>query len=114
MSVVAHAGGWIVSVAIIAQLVRTMEAVALAASRKPGKENAAGVSVIGVPAASTHQAINPATPPIRWLPTTRRAWVRSLRRSNASTTAVGPRLGKMNGCPVAQTMAPRSVKRSPA
>ena len=44
MSVVAHAGGWMVSVAINAQLVSTMEAVALAASRMPPAENAAGVA----------------------------------------------------------------------
>ena len=47
MSVVAHPGGWMVSVPIIAQFVSTMEAVALAASRKPPAAHAAGVAVRG-------------------------------------------------------------------
>ena len=47
MSVVAHPGGWMVSVTIIAQLISPMESVALAASRKPPAEHAAGVAVRG-------------------------------------------------------------------
>jgi len=51
---------------------------------------------------------------MRWLPTIRAARPRSLRRSNASRNADGPRLGKTNGWPVAHAIAPRTVKRSPA
>ena len=47
MSVLAHAGGWMVSVASITQVVGTIEAVALAASRKPPAEHATGVAVRG-------------------------------------------------------------------
>lgn len=65
MSVVAQAGGWVVSVAIIAQLVSTTESVALALSRSPSTESGGGVAVIETPAATTTQAANPATPPMR-------------------------------------------------
>ena len=78
MSVVAQAGRCIVSVAIIAQLVSTIETVALAASRKPSPENGGGVAVIEVPDANTIHATSPATPPIRWLPMIRRLCVRLL------------------------------------
>ena len=65
MSVVAQAGGWIASVAIIAQLVSTIETVALAASRKPSPESGGGVAVIDIPDATTAHASRPATPPMR-------------------------------------------------
>jgi len=44
ISVVAQAGAWTASVAIIAQLVATSETVALAASRNPAGENAGAVA----------------------------------------------------------------------
>jgi len=64
-SVVAQAGGWIVSVAIIAQLVRTMDTVALAVRRKPSTESGGGTAVIETPAATTDHASRPAIPPMR-------------------------------------------------
>jgi len=71
MSVVAHAGAWFVSVAIIPQLVATIESTPLAASRRPSGENAPGVAVIATPSARSVYARSPATPPMAWLPTIR-------------------------------------------
>ena len=69
MSVVAHPGGWMVSVPIIAQFVSTMEAVALAASRKPPAAHAAGVAVRG----QRPPGGQPGTPADQVAPTPRRA-----------------------------------------
>ena len=65
MSVVAHAGGRTVAVAIIAQLVATSGTTALAVSRNPSGENAGGDAVSAAPSATTVHAANPARPPIR-------------------------------------------------
>jgi coenzyme F420-reducing hydrogenase alpha subunit len=65
MRVVAQAGGWIASVAIIAQLVNMIEIVALAANRNPSTENGGGVAVMETPEATITHATKPAIPPIR-------------------------------------------------
>lgn len=64
MSVVAQAGAWTASVAIIPQVVATTETVALAASRNPAGEKAGGVAVNETPAAISDHAANPAATPI--------------------------------------------------
>ena len=54
MSVVAQAGAWTASVAIIAQLVATSETTALAVSRNPAGENAGGAAVSAVQIGRAH------------------------------------------------------------
>lgn len=53
MSVVAQAGAWTVSVPIIAPLVTTTDAVALAASLSPSSEYADGVAVMATSGANS-------------------------------------------------------------
>jgi hypothetical protein len=65
MSVVAQAGGWIVSVAIIPHAVKTIERTPLPASRNPSTDTGGGVVVSETPAASAEYARNPAAPPSR-------------------------------------------------
>jgi hypothetical protein len=65
MSVVAHAGGWTVPVAIIAQPVATSEATALAVRRTPSGERAGGVAGPAARTAIADGAALTATPPIR-------------------------------------------------
>jgi hypothetical protein len=112
MSVVAQAGEWTVSVPIIAQLVSMIETVALAVSRNPAIENGGSDAVIETSGAMRTHANKPAIDPIAWLPIPR--CVRPRCRSNARTNAVGPRLGKTNGCPLPHAITPRTVNNSPA
>jgi hypothetical protein len=52
LSVVAHAGGWLVSVAIMSQLVATTDSTPLAASLAPSTDSAGVVDVMTTPGAT--------------------------------------------------------------
>jgi len=111
ISVVAHAGGWTASVAIIAQLVSMIDSVALAASPSPATDSGGGVAVIAIRPPSSDHASKPASPPMRWLATMRAEPMRSPvagvfegedERSGAETRederlAAGPRDHTENG-----------------
>ena len=53
MSVVAHAGAWFVSVAIIPQLVTAMETSPLIASRRPPGDSPSGTAMSETPCATS-------------------------------------------------------------
>jgi len=81
MSVVAHAGAWFASVAIIPQLVSAMETTPLAASLKPSGDSAAGALVSETPSARSAYANRPATAPTRCPATIRWVAVRPVDRT---------------------------------
>jgi hypothetical protein len=87
-----------VSVAIIAQLVSTMEAVALAASRKPPAEHAAGVAV----RCQRPPGGQPVTPADQAAPDTPAGVDPFAPAVESHHEGHGPEAREMKGCPLAR------------
>jgi len=112
ISVVAQAGAWAVRVKIMPMLVSNTEKAPLVPRRAASIVRSGGSAVSIRSAARRWYATSPPITPQKCPPITFLA--ECCRGRSASTKAVGPRLGKTKGRPVAQRIPPSTPSNNPA